>query len=515
MEILHIENLTFTYNGAKTPALTDVSLTVTEGELVLLCGRSGCGKSTLLRLIKKELSPNGDKSGDIRFLGNSAGDIGFVFQSPDMQIVCDTVLRELAFGLENLGVPSDAIRRRISETVAFFGISRLLHKKTHELSSGEKQLVNLAAVMALRPKLLLVDEPTATLDPIAAENFISVLTKLTKELGTTVIIAEHYLETLFPLCDRVLLMDSGKLTYDGAPRNALMAFSDEMSDALPTAMRLYKKTNGNGPVPITVREGRRYLADNFKTPVTVPDAPMYTHSKDVALSMKDVCFRYEKHSPDILNSLSLKVFRGEHFCILGSNGSGKSTLLGIAAGVFKPYSGRVRINGKCALMPSEPRALFLKDTLFADLKTVSDDPDAITDVLCRLDIKDLADMHPFDLSGGELQRAALAKVMLLNPDILLLDEPTKGTHAHFKNTLAEIIDGLVSKGTAVITVTHDIEFAANSAHRVCMLFDGDTVAADTPRRHFGESTFYTTAAKRISDTAVTLDDLTLALEEKV
>lgn len=234
MEILHIEDLTFRYPDAPRPALQNVSLSVSDGEFAVICGVSGCGKSTLLRLIKRELAPFGEKSGVIMYDGQSqealdlrteCTGIGFVQQRPESQIVTDKVWHELAFGLESLGLPAEAIRRRVCETAAYFGIEAWFRQNTAELSGGQKQLLNLAGVTVMQPKLLLLDEPTAQLDPIAAADFITTLHKLNRELGITVLLVEHRLEEVLPIADRVILMEDGAIGFDGSPRR----FADSLS----------------------------------------------------------------------------------------------------------------------------------------------------------------------------------------------------------------------------------------------------------------------------------------------
>ena len=533
MEVFTLQNLTFRYPEAKKNTLESVSLSLHEGEFAVLCGESGCGKSTLLRLLKRELAPYGTQTGKILYRGEdlsmldprtAAPEIGFVLQNPESQIVTDTVWHELAFGLENLGLPPQTIRRRVAEMASYFGIGRWFHQKTAELSGGQKQLLNLASVMVMQPNVLLLDEPTAQLDPIAAANFIATLHKINQELGMTILLVEHRLEEVFPLADRVFLLDSGKLLFADSPRRIPSFFQAHphhpMLAGLPAAMRLFDLLEETGDCPLTVREGKEFLTGTYSNHITsLPEKPTPPHTEP-ALELRDVWFRYEKDTPDVLRGMSLTVEKGEHFCILGGNGSGKTTALSVIAGLRKAYRGKLILNGKplhsyspttlyrqnLALLPQNPQSVFLENTVRADLAEVckalhlapEETESAILQVCEKLNISDLLSMHPYDLSGGEQQKAALAKMLLLRPQILLLDEPTKGIDANARQTFAEILKQLQADGITIVTVTHDVEFAAANADRCGMLFDGEMVSTDTPTAFFSENHFYTTAANRIA-----------------
>ncbi len=533
MEILRIENLSFFYPEAKKPALNGIDFSVNEGEFVVICGESGCGKSTLLRLLKKEIAPYGKQEGNIYCLSKklsdldprvSAGEIGFIHQNPENQIVTDCVWHEMAFGLENLGLDTQTIRRRVAETATRFGIEDWFHKKTAELSGGQKQLLNLACVTAMQPRILLLDEPTAQLDPVAASSFISALQRLNKETGITVLLVEHCLEEVFSFADKVLLMDKGEIAFYDKPKILSSYFKinplHPMKEALPSATRIFSMLGEEGESPITVREGRGYISDNFYNKIRSLDILPCSHSGEKAVEFKDVYFRYGKDLPDILKGVSLTVYKGEHFCILGGNGAGKSTFLGVAAGLLKAYRGKIYINGKkisdykgsslyrnnVAFLPQNPQTVFIEKTVKEDLLetcrtmqySASESENVISETAKRLGIEALLDSHPYDLSGGEQQKAALAKMLILKPKILLLDEPAKGIDAHSKKAFCKIINSLKAEGITVLTVTHDIEFAAYSADRVALFFDGDAVSVDTPESFFSENSFYTTAASRIS-----------------
>ena len=533
MEVLQIENLTFCYPGMESPAISDISLSIEEGEFAALCGVSGCGKSTLLKMLKREISPYGKKSGKILFENRpqeelsereACANIGFIAQKPESQIVTDKVWHELAFGLESLGIPQQIIRRRVAEMAAYFGIESWFRKSTFELSGGEKQLLNLASVMVMQPKILILDEPTAQLDPIAAADFISTLKKLNSEFGLTVLMAEHRLEDVLPIADRVILLDGGRIAFSGNPENFSNYFDSvpehPMAQSLPAAAKIYRLTGGMGKCPLTVREGRKYISDNFGNSVKKIDVITNELKTQTAAELKNISFRYDKELPDVLRDISLKIYKAEHLCILGANGAGKTTLLNIFAGLFKPYCGKAELfkrkmsaysktelyRNNIALLPQDPQTVFLKKTVKEDLyemiSVMKYDKNTAEEIILNISkktgITQLLDKHPYDLSGGEQQKAALAKVLLLQPKILLLDEPTKGMDAYYKRQLSHMLKALLKEGMTIITVTHDIEFAAANADRCAFIFDGQIISCDTPNAFFSGNTFYTTAANRIS-----------------
>ncbi len=546
MEVFTLKNLRFAYPDRETWAIDGLDLTVRAGEFVTLCGPSGCGKTTLLRQLKPALAPHGRREGEILFqnralweldLKEQSSRIGFVLQNPDNQLVTDKVWHELAFGLESLGYDTPTIRRRVAEMASFFGIEHWFYKDVSQLSGGQKQLLNLAAIMAMQPDVLILDEPTSQLDPIAAADFLATVGRINRELGTTVICTEHRLEEVFPYSHRVLVMDGGNLLADGSPAQVgqeLKARGHRMFASMPTAMQIYAAVDNDLPCPVTVREGRDWL-DQLSCVKKLEDVPPENipapTAKEPVARLEEVWFRYEPDTPDIAKGLDLEVFPGELLAILGGNGAGKSTTLSLLAGLHQPWRGKVTVLGQenlyprpgvLGVLPQDPKALFVKATVGEDLADalqgsgLSKDEQAArmgrVTGLCHLE--QLLNRHPFDLSGGEQQRAALAKVLLLQPRILLLDEPTKGLDVAFQEELAAILRRLTASGVAIVMVSHDVGFCARHAHRCALFFDGAIAAQGTPREFFCGNSFYTTAANRMArhrlPQAVTPEDVMAA-----
>ena len=484
MELYRVKSLTFTYPGQFAPALRDVSLTLCAGEFVTLCGLSGSGKSTLLRQLKTALAPNGVRSGAVLFAGRLLSDVS----------------------------PREQAER-------FFGMESWFHRETASLSGGQKQLLNLAAVLTLQPDVLILDEPTAQLDPIAAADFLAALARVNRELGTTVLLSEQRLEEALPLSDRAVVLDGGAVLAHGAPRAVgaqLRTAGHELFRAMPAAMRVWAAVENDLPCPVSVREGRDWLADFAAShPLkSLPERPLPAPSEETVVTVSDAWFRYTPDAPDVLRGLELTVRRGELFAILGGNGAGKSTTLRLLAGLQKPYRGEVRVTGKTALLPQEVQTLFAQKTVREDLAEVTSDEAMLAYVTALCQLETLLDRHPYDLSGGEQQRAALAKILLTRPDILLLDEPTRGLDAAFKAELAELLQSLLAQGVTVVLVSHDVEFCAAYAQRCALFFDGSIASDGAPREFFALNRFYTTAANRMArgrlPAAVTAEDVIAA-----
>ena len=552
MATFEIQNLSFTYPTRQEPAISDLSLTVEYGEFVLICGQTGCGKSTLLRHLKPALTPHGKTEGTIAFYGRpiqsleqreQASRIGYVLQDPDNQIVTDKVWHELAFGLECLGYDTRTIRMRVAEMASFFGIQSWYTKDVSQLSGGQKQVLNLASVMAMHPDVLILDEPTSQLDPIAAGDFLETVRKINREIGTTVIMTEHRLDEVLPMADRVIVLDAGHKLADDRPERIAHILSDlshPMLTAMPAPMQVCEAINplhSNDACPVNVREGRNWLTKMFVgqdlTVTAIEDKPKEESRQSPILELKDLWFRYGRDYEDVIKGLNLQVLPGILTCIVGGNGTGKTTALSMMGGSLKPYRGSIRTflqsadEGKLektkrpliVTLPQNPSTLFVEKTVHLDLLegihqkswSMEEKEKRVGQIADTLQIKELLPCHPYDLSGGEQQRVALAKILLLEPDILLLDEPTKGLDSFYKEQLAKIFRTLLADGKTIVMVSHDIEFCSKYGDVCSMFFDGAVLTTNTPNRFFSGNSFYTTAANRMSrhifENAVTIEDV--------
>lgn len=517
MEILAVKNLSFSYPEKETKALDGVSFSLSEGDLAVICGATGSGKSTLLRMLKRELTPLGTIEGEILYRGSNLNDIpagrsaqsvGFVMQRAEQQIVTDKVWHELAFGLENIGCPRSEMNRRIAETAQFFGMEEWFEKDTAELSGGQKQLLNLAAVTAMRPDILILDEPTSRLDPVAAAGFFENVKRLNRETGMTVLIAEHRLEEVISVCSKMLVLNNGRLVRCGTPQEVCAGIKthDAVYEAMPASVRLYNAVPKGETCPLDVAQGRKWLESNFESDKITPEYAVKTNDEE-ALSLKKICFRYERSGKDVLKNTDLSVKKGEVLCLLGGNGSGKTTALCAAAGLIRPYSGEIRVFGRkikeykgselykncVAMLPQDVQTLFLHNGVREELESVGIKKDDIP-----FGLKDLASRHPYDISGGEQQLVGLTKVLASKPRLLLLDEPTNGVDAQKKRQIIDVIKKLKEDGVTIVMVTHDTELAAYTADRCALFFRGSVAAIDEPHAFFSGSGFYTTAADRMT-----------------
>ena len=416
MAHFEIKDLSFSYASAKGKlSLDKVSFDIRRGEYLVLCGKSGSGKTTLLKQLKPVLAPAGKKSGDILFNGvpirqlserDQAEKIGYVMQNPDDQIVTDKVWHELAFGLESLGCDQKTMRARVAEMACYFGIADWFHRDVVNLSGGQKQLLNLASIMAMHPEVLILDEPTSQLDPIAASDFLNTVRKINIELGTTVIITEHRLEDIFPHADRAVVMDGGRVIANDAPRNIgqlLFEQNNPMFTAMPTPVRVFYGAGGEGVCPLTVRDGRTWLSETFPEGAqtrSLPEKPNAVEENEPALTMKELWFRYEKDTPDVMRGVSAEVPTGSLYAIVGGNGAGKSTTLKAICGINRPYRGKIKIFGKpvekyksaelfnncLSMLPQDPKSLFVKKTVREDLEEMNKDKNRVAEIaeLCQV-----------------------------------------------------------------------------------------------------------------------------------
>ena len=617
MKIIELKKLSFRYSGEDKEVLSDIDLAIEEGGFYVICGASGSGKSTLLRQLKTSLQPVGQRSGRILYYGRDleevsqytqSAKIGFVFQNPDTQIVTDKVWHELAFGLESIGMPQDMIRVRVAEMASYFGIQNWFYQSTDTLSGGQKQLLNLASVMVMHPKVLLLDEPVSQLDPIAAADFMATVHKLHAEFGITVIMAEHSLEEVAAYVDEVIFMKEGRLIAKGKMEelgNILETHDPSMEEILTVPMqiargyeKLQKKKEDaafttNDRIPYTVALGQKWMAQRFplakqeeikgfpfikqeetekfafakqeeaqrflgakqeeagrfpgakqeeagrvtsvkqkeKKPLPAKDPKKQNRVKRSlgykkifhAIQCTELCYHYPQADVDVVDHLSFFVDEGSIFALMGGNGSGKTTTLHLLGGLLKPQKGTIEFFGKAlakykekelrngilGVLPQDPTTLFVRKTVEEDLYEVLEEQNQIKtffgetrqeiwqNVIALLGIEDLLKKHPYDLSGGEQQKAALAKVLLRQPAILLLDEPTKGLDAGSKKRLGELLVGLSQKKVTILMVSHDIEFCAKYATKAGLFFDGNIASMQDTKEFFVENHFYTTAANRM------------------
>lgn len=526
---LEFQNVSFTYAGCQTAALRDISFQIQEGEFILLCGASACGKTTLLRHVMKTQIPLGNGSGKLLYRGENietmddiqaARQIGYVGQQPENQIVTDTVWHELAFGLESLGTPVAEIRKRTAEMAEYFGLSQLFRKKTAELSGGQKQLLNLASAMVLQPSLLVLDEPTSQLDPIACGHFLDALSKLHRDFGITVLLSEQRLEQTLSMADHVMLMEQGKLLMTATAAECVEQMRGQVTavyPALPAAARVYLETGGSGPVPLTVGEGRQYLQkqkieDCRKTisheeGIDKKSGEKKNKATETVIELKNISFRYPENGKEVLRDLSWKLPAGSIYGILGGNGSGKTTALKIMAGIYCPDAGTYVAPARVLYLPQNPKAVLteisvedeLAELLLRQGESREQILSEVEEMLSRMALQDCRKQHPYDLSGGQLQRLALAKALLLKPEVLLLDEPTKGLDAAFKQQLGRYLQQIREKGITILLVSHDIEFCAEYMTHCGLLFDGEMIQCGEKRDFFQNNYFYNTAAARMAE----------------
>ncbi|WP_078545993.1 ABC transporter ATP-binding protein [Litchfieldia alkalitelluris] len=533
MEIFRLEQIEFSYPEQKDQILNGINLSIQQGEFVVLCGKTGCGKSTLLKHLKPELTPIGTRRGNIYYFNQSLehtnasrliSEVGMVFQDPENQIVMDEVYQELIFGMENMGIENDVMRKRLAELVQFFDLDSLLYKKTYEISGGQKQMINLASILLLQPKVLLLDEPTSQLDPISSKEFIQLLYRINQEFGITIIMVEHRIEEVLPLADRLILLEQGKIIYDGQPKDviydSLSSSNNFFKPFIPSISKLFLEVEENvesSAIPLTVKEGKKWISEltiNYAKELT---DQKIINNKEVLINCKHVYFRYSRDSAYILKNLNLAINKGDFFSIVGKNGSGKSTLLKVCGLLLKPERGKLFYKGmssratkenilqkEVAYLPQNPKSFFTQDTLKEELSFQAEQLDienrntTISVIVNQFNLQKILDRHPYDCSGGEQQKAALACLLLSDPEILFIDEPTKGLDPTAKEQLGQLLQDLHKEGKTIVMSTHDIEFAARYSTRSGMIFDGDLTAIGSSAGFFKGNYFYTTSINRIT-----------------
>jgi len=562
MALIEYKDLCFRYALSNHQALKNINLTIAQGEIVLVTGASGCGKTTLLSMINKTIMPYGETQGSVTYQGQDiknvsakalASQIGYVGQSPQDQIVTDKVWHEIAFGLENLGYNNVEIRKKTAEAAAYFGMADWYRMDTSKLSGGQKQLLNLASVMAMNPSVIVLDEPTSQLDPIAAQKFIDMINRLNKELGITIIISEHRTEQLFSMSDKIVTLKNGSITYQGEPEKVALSIIQASEDirTLPTAAKIYhyvmtsfkelKSENFESTYidskticPLTVRDARKWLQKIMQKDTLQKNTEKQENKKvsqvtlyptrgfsqnflfdknDFIIRVKNVCFCYGKHEAPVLHDVSLDVKKGEFLAVTGGNGAGKTTLLKLIAGVRKPASGKINIHGRCILVSQNPKAMFTEISVEEELAEVLCDTGnqwakqmnreeklkVLEQLLNKTDLCAVRKQHPYDISGGQQQKLAIAKGLLWKPDILLLDEPTKGLDPAFKEELGNYIQHLIQTDKlTVIMVSHDLDFCAEYADECAFMFDHSIISKTDVVTFFEQNNYYTTSAAKIA-----------------
>ncbi len=508
MPIVTVSHLSFSFPQATAPTLRDICCEVEAGSLFLLLGPSGSGKTTLLRLLAAPVQPDGTKSGLICVHGTAS----FVPQRPEALLTCAKTPRSyLQAQLAHL--PAEVAKRRLEETIGYFDLAPWLDLPTEQLSGGQRQLLCVTGALAAGAKLLVLDEPTAQLDPIAAGALVNLLRRLCRELCLTVILSEHRTEELFPMADQVGVLCDGILVTQGAPQAVaqhLLQAQQKNHACMTTPVRLHAALSLPGPCSITIGQCRAALERGQLTPVApAPDSPH--PPKPTVLELRRVWFRYEKDRPDVLRELSFSLHEGEIFAVVGGNGVGKSTMLGVLSGALRPYSGKVLLHGKPVhkdsdflLVPQDPLPALGNAPLRQHWNG--------TEPLVReMGLDHLLDRSPERLSCGEIQRAAIALALRQAPQILLLDEPTRGIDPGFRDRLAKLLRRFAEQGVCMVIVSHDVEFCAEVAHRCALLFNGSLIAPGSPNEFFGGNAVYTTASNRIGrqwfPDAVTCTDL--------
>lgn len=462
-----------------------------------MAGSSGSGKTTLLRQLSGSTVLQGKERGS---LINKAVLPAYVWQDPAAQIVTDRAEYEIVFGLENMGMPKEQMQRRLAEVVTFFGLEELTGRDTMSLSGGEMQTLNAAAAVAQNPDLLLLDEPTSQLDPVASRHFYEFLHQINEELGITVIIIEQRLEDVVPLADQMILMEDGRIAVSGRPEEVFWQLSGRLSSFFPTYMQLFHRVGESLDVPLTKKEARTWFCSSFRT--KMPDAAgagEYTDPPKLITGNpvigKNLFFRYEKSLPDVLRDCSFAFARGRVTCLAGGNGSGKTTLLEILYGRYRAYHGKLKnVPDHPGFLPQQPGYLFLKDTV----EGCCSGRERMKGLLSYFGLEGLRERHPGDLSGGELQRLGLCQVLGQETELYLLDEPTKGLDPYNKNLLGRLLRNMSSQGKTILIVSHDMEFAAEFADSMALMFQGAVQLVADTRDFFVENQFYTTSLNRIA-----------------
>lgn len=532
--MIELQDVSYTYPGSEAAVLKDLSLEVKEGEFILVVGPSGAGKSTLLRSLNG-LVPHfygGAFRGKVRVAGHDplaegprgmSAVVGFVLQDPESQFVVDSVEDELAFAMENHNLQQAVMRRRVEEVLDQLNIAHLRHRRINTLSGGEKQRVAIGAVLTLQPKVLVLDEPTSQLDPQAAEEVLTTLQKLNADLALTIILSEHRLERVVQYVDRVVYMPgNGIRPLIGTPEEVLME-----ADLVPPLVRLAKEL-GWRPVPLTIKEGRRF-ARQVKLPAGELETPsgrrkLPGDAGDPVIDVQNLWFSY--NGQEALRGINLSIAQGEFIALMGRNGSGKTTLLKHLVGLLRPQRGGVELWGestkgkdtediarRVGYVPQNPGSLLFADTLRDELaftlRSHGLSGGDYHSLLETLHLEHYIDTYPRDLSAGERQRAAMAAILVAEPEIILLDEPTRGLDYYQKRTLVQLLSAQQQEGRTVVMSTHDVELVAQCADRVLILGEGQVVVDGPARTVMNQSLVFSSQINKLfhDDRFLTVDDV--------
>ena len=511
MEVIKVEKASYWYPDTQKPALDNIDLNINEGEFVLVVGPSGCGKSTLLRMFNRIVPDyyGGKLRGSVLLNNKNIREynkkdiikkVGMVYQHPEKQIVMQDVEREIAFGLENLNTPLNKMKRNVAEVISFLNLGHIKDKSTQEISGGEKQRIAIASVIAMDPDIMLFDEPTSQLDPIASEEVLAFIKRLNRDTGKTVVLVEQRLDRCFDMVDRIIFMEDGRIVGEGTP-NKIPETIDKRY-FLPSITYLFKKAGCENP-PVNVKQGRELIKNiDFNEPKVLD----VRHDMNF-INVTKLNFGYEKNKK-VLKDINLSIKKGEIMAVVGENGAGKSTLFKIISGILDGYNGRVTVNGKeiseykqrerintIGYLSQNPNDYLGRDTVFDEvaytLRNINAfDGERVEDMLLKLELVGVRDRNPRDLSGGEKQRLAIACTMVSNPDIIILDEPTRGLDSINKEKLGEILINLSQTGKTIVLITHDSDFAGDYAHSVTMMFNGEIVAAGRTKDMLYDAIYY-------------------------
>lgn len=513
MEQINIENFTYYYGEQEIAALNEINLKVEEGDIILLCGESGSGKSSLGRVVTGAIPYfyGGKIKGSISFNGKGLNElshleratmVSMVFQDPERQLVMNKVHREIAFGLENLGIDEAEIKRRVWETLEFTSLRHLAYRDINNLSGGEKQRVAIASALAIKPKCIVLDEPISQLDPLVAEEIVTLVKKINEELGITVIIIEQRLDKWFEMSDRIVVMKDGSVEFDGTKEEL---YSNK-SSYIPNYLKICRALEVES-MPKDFRESRKIVKSNF---IVEYKQNLPKVNINEVLKIKNLSLKYEDKLA--LGDVNFSVNKGEFLCVMGHNGGGKSSLFKSIMRLVN-YKGKILIDGKnpssikevakeIAYVSQNPNDYISKDSVYEEIKFTLDNfnefsEDKIDWILKELSIEHLKYKNPKDTSGGERQRIALASMLVLKPKILLLDEPTRGLDSKRKNALGRLLTSLREGGTTILMITHDMDFAGEYCDRFLMLFSGEIVADGVKEEVLKDGIYYTTTVHKL------------------